>query len=81
MKKLVLICSVLAAISFSCQKEVIRPNVVSSSTDTEEQGDHHYLKSPIKKEDKTTSTGSNNGSGITDPNNDPDIARNKSKRN
>lgn len=77
MKKLVLICSVLAAISFSCQKEVIRPNVVSSSTDTEEQGDDHYLKSPIKKEDKTTSA----GSGITDPNNDPDIARNKSKSN
>lgn len=77
---MVLICSVLAAISFSCQKEVIRPNVVSSSTCTEEQGDNHYLKSPIK-EDKTTSTGTTNGSGITDPNNDPDIARNKSKRN
>lgn len=71
MKKLFLICLALGFITFSCQKEVIRP----THRDTFQSTDENKVTHPNNTKANSDSIPSNGGGGITDPNNDPDIYR------
>lgn len=76
MKKLLFISSLLLIISFACQKEVIRKNNCTSEEVTPSSQareiSNNLVIVPLTGD--TTST-----PDITDPNNDPDLTKRKTK--
>lgn len=74
MKKLIYLSFIALSISFvSCEKEVIQPNQQDSNIFSSSRVGGDYTFNP-------GTNGTNDGEGITDPNNDPDISRKKGQR-
>jgi hypothetical protein len=74
MKKLSYIAFLFAfVVSYSCQKECIRPNEKNNSSDSE------YVIKSAKSfgSDSSFDSGTGDDNGITDPNSDPDLNRKK----
>lgn len=75
MKRLIFTCIGFLLIVIACQKEVIKPqeNTVNYGTEQSNQVmiDNDSVSTPNHNADSSGNL--NNGSGITDPNNDPDM--------
>lgn len=82
MKRLILFGSLILATSFACQKENIQKrgnsiDLVSLDGSNSNNGNNTRSTTPTRTTGSTDSPDS--GTGITDPNNDPDLNKRKIK--